>query len=167
MNAHEMHAREVHAREVHAREIHAHETHAYEIHALEMHAHKMCAREMHAHEVHGREIHAHEIHAHEMCAREMHAYEIHTHEVHIRKVLGEISRSLAVVDLSRSELQNTSFCAKEIKVPIGRRTNGPKYPSGPPYYCNHRSPTLPFLQKRRQQSQQPRNSAFIRGCVCI
>jgi hypothetical protein len=28
----------------------------------------------------------------------------------------------AVVDLSRSELQNTSFCTRRLKVPISRRT---------------------------------------------
>jgi hypothetical protein len=55
-----------------------------------------------------------------------------THEMHVRKVLGNLQVSHltnggAVVDLSRSELQNTSLCAKEEKVLIGRRTSECRY----------------------------------------
>jgi hypothetical protein len=58
----------------------------------------------------------------EMHAHETHAYEIHALEMHARKVLGEIFRSPtlqtvgAVVDLSRSELQNTRVFALVCRV---------------------------------------------------
>jgi hypothetical protein len=61
---------------------------------------------MHAHKMHANEVHAHNVHA-----REVHAYET-------------LTNGGAVVDLSRSELQNTSFCASCGVVPIARRRCG-------------------------------------------
>jgi len=88
---------------------HTHEMHAYEVHAHEVYSHEMHARKMHA-----REVHAHETHAYEIHAREMHAREVHAHET--------LTNGGAVVDLSRSELQKTSFYASCGVVPIARRT---------------------------------------------
>src|SRR2546429_7451927 len=62
---------------------------------------------MHAHQVHAREMHAHEVHT---C--EAHTYEVHALEMHVRKVgISYLTNGCAVVDLSRSEFENTSFCA--------------------------------------------------------
>ena len=57
-----------------------------------------------------------------------HAYEIHTLEMYARKVWGgnlqisHLTNVGAVVDSSRSELQNTSFCAEKIKVLMSLHT---------------------------------------------
>jgi hypothetical protein len=52
----------------------------------------------------------------------MHAREMHAHEVHAMRHIPSRSPILQmVVDLSRSELQNTSFCASYRVVPIARR----------------------------------------------
>jgi hypothetical protein len=91
-----------------------HEMYPYDVHACEMHAHKTHAYEMHAHETHAYEVHAHEVYPHEMHAHEVHAHEVHAHET--------LTNGGAVVNLSRSELQNTSFCASCGVVPIALRT---------------------------------------------
>jgi hypothetical protein len=52
-------------------------------------------------------------HTLEIGAREMHAREVHAHET--------LTNGGAVVDLSRSELQNTSLCASCGVVPIALR----------------------------------------------
>jgi hypothetical protein len=113
IHAHKTYAYEMHAHETHAHETHAHEMHAYEVHAHEVYPHEMHACKMHAHEMHAREVHAHETHAYEIHAREMHAREVHAHET--------LTNGGAVVDLSRSELQKTSFYASCGVVPIARR----------------------------------------------
>jgi hypothetical protein len=64
-------------------------------------------------EMHARKMHAHEIHAHKIYAREMHAREVHAHET--------LTNGSMVVDLSRSELQKTSFYASCGVVPIAHR----------------------------------------------
>jgi hypothetical protein len=73
----------------------------------------MNAYEVHAHEAYPNEMHARKMHAHEMHAHEMHAREVHAHET--------LTNGGAVVDLSRSELQKTSFCASCGVVPMARR----------------------------------------------
>jgi hypothetical protein len=90
--------------------------HAYKMNAHEVYSYEMHAREMQAHKTHVHEMHADKTHAYEMHAHETHAYEIHALEMHARKVLENLQISHptnggAVVDLSRSELQNMSFCA--------------------------------------------------------
>jgi hypothetical protein len=59
---------------------------------------------MHARKMHI-EMHAHEVRAHEMHARKVHAYETPAHYC----FGGSLAQT--VIDLSRSEFQNTSFCA--------------------------------------------------------
>ena len=76
---------------------------AYDVHAHEVYPHGMHARKMHTHEMYAHEIHAREVHAYEIHAREMHAREVQAHET--------LTNGGAVVDLSRSELAKTSFCA--------------------------------------------------------
>jgi hypothetical protein len=80
------------------------------MHACEMHAHETHAYEMNAYEVHAHEVYPHEMHARKMHAREMHAHEVHAHET--------LTNGGAVVDLSRSELQKTSFYASYGVVPM-------------------------------------------------
>jgi hypothetical protein len=58
-------------------------------------AQKVPTHEVPAHKVSAHKVSAHEVHAHEVPAHEVPAYEVPAHKV---------------VDLSRSELQNTSFC---------------------------------------------------------
>jgi hypothetical protein len=101
---------------MHAYKMNAHEVYSYEMHAREMRADKTHVHEMHADKTHVHEMHADKTHAYEMHAHETHAYEIHALEMHARKVLENLQISHptnggAVVDLSRSELQNMSFCA--------------------------------------------------------
>src|SRR5271156_1857892 len=98
---------------MHACEMYAYEVHAYEMNAYEVHAHEVYPHEMHARKMHAHEVHAHETHAYEIHAREMHAREVHAHET--------LTNGGAVVDLSRSELQKTSFCASCGVVPMTRR----------------------------------------------
>jgi hypothetical protein len=86
-----------------AYDVHAHEVYPHGMHARKMHTHEMYAHEIHAREVHAREVQAHETHAYEIHAREMHAREVQAHET--------LTNGGAVVDLSRSELAKTSFCA--------------------------------------------------------
>src|SRR3984957_507109 len=105
-DAYKIHAYETYACDMHAYKMNAHEVYSYEMHAREMQAHKT-----HVHEMHADKTHAYEMHAHET-----HACEIHALEMHARKVLENLQISHptnggAVVDLSRSELQNMSFCA--------------------------------------------------------
>jgi hypothetical protein len=74
-------------------------------------------REVHAHKMHAHEVHAHETHAYEMHARKVHAHEIPAHHC----FGGSLAQT--VVDLSRSEFQNTSFYASSGVVPIACRTS--------------------------------------------
>src|ERR1700722_6176727 len=67
------------------------------------------------------EMHAHEMHAHEIRDHKMHARKVHAHETPAHHCFGD-SLAQTVVDLSRSEFQNTSFCAGCRVVPIARRT---------------------------------------------
>jgi hypothetical protein len=57
--------------------------------------------------MHACEVHAHEMHPHEVHPHETRAYEIHARDMHAHHCFG----GSLVVDLSRSEFQNTSFCA--------------------------------------------------------
>ena len=54
-------------------------------------------------------------------ARDMHARKVHAHETPTHHYFGG-SLAPIVVDLSRSELQNTSFCASCGVVPIALRS---------------------------------------------
>jgi hypothetical protein len=87
---------------------------------------KCIPNEMHAREMHAREMHAREMHAHKTHAHEMHAHETHASRSPILQT---------VLDLSRSELQKTSFCASCGVVPIARRRQGTGF-------FFHASPTL-------------------------
>jgi hypothetical protein len=96
-------------------------------------AHKTHAHKTHAYEMHARKMHAHEVHAHKMRAREVHAHETPAHHC------PGSSLAQTVVDLSRSEFQNTSFCASCGVVPIARGTSAQRVrritaPTPPIYY---------------------------------
>jgi hypothetical protein len=65
---------------------------------------KVYAHKMHACEVHADEMHTHEISAHEMTPKKVHANETPAHHC----FGGSLAQT--VVDLSRSEFQNGSFC---------------------------------------------------------
>src|SRR5271170_3417476 len=55
-------------------------------------------------------MHAHEVHAHKMHSHEMHPRGVHAHETPAHHCFGG-SLAQTVVALSRSEFENTSFCA--------------------------------------------------------
>ena len=71
------------------------------------------------------EVQAHETYAGDMHVHDMHARKVHAHETPAHHYFGS-SLAQTVVDLSRSELQNTSFCAScEVEVVYGYGGAGP------------------------------------------
>src|SRR6266516_76253 len=74
-----------------------------------MHAHEMHANEMYACDMHAYKVQAHESYARDMHVHDMHARKVHGHETPAHQYFGD-SLAQTVVDLSRSEFQNTSFC---------------------------------------------------------
>jgi len=75
-----------------------------------------CTFMMHAYEIYG-----HKVHAHEMYGRKVHAHETPAHHY----FGGSLAQT--VVDSSRSEFQNTSFCTGCEVVPIALRTGHNPY----------------------------------------
>jgi hypothetical protein len=123
---------------------HAYEVCAYKVYPREVHAYEVHARKVHAHEMHVCEVHAREVYTHKIYAFKIHAYEVHVHEVyphgmHAHKTL---TNGGAVVDLSRSELQKTSFGGSCGVVPIAR-CNPCRKRQGPELPGNRSSPWLP------------------------
>ena len=88
----------MHAGEVQAYKVHVYEVHTLEMHACEVHSCEVYAREMHVHDM----IYDHMVHAHHMHDRKGHAHETPAHHY----FGGSLAQT--VVDLSRSEFQNTS-----------------------------------------------------------
>jgi hypothetical protein len=73
---------------------------------------------------------------------EVYPYGMHTPEMHVRKVWGnpQVSHLInggVMVDLSRSDLPNTSFCAKRRKVPISHRRQEKMTPVQNHYLFHH------------------------------
>jgi hypothetical protein len=93
----------------------------YEVHGREVHIHKLHVCEMHVYEIHLHEMHACEVHPHEMHAHEMTPIR-YTPMRHPPTIALVASLAQTVIDLSRSEFQNTSFCTSCGVVPIARRT---------------------------------------------
>src|SRR5271156_5208708 len=110
--------------------------------------------------MHAREMYAHKTHAYEMRARDMHARKVHAHGIPAHHCFrGSLTQT--VVALSRSEFQNTSFCASCGMVPILRRSQRKiRQPLASYFQIPGASETSAIALSRRWYS------AFLRRLTC-